>query len=270
MRHISFFSIVVALAALVLATLPAAPTTAQTPAADHQQHHPGTPEAVPAAIDACAGGLGSPPAGMAQNGMMAGTPAMGGGDMADMMGQFDLMFIDMMTPHHASAVAMAQVAASRAEHPEMRALAEDVINTQSAEIEQMRSWRSAWYPDAPTMPMMSPEQMMGMMQQMMDAMPNGMMGTPAAMPDMAAMGMMDMEQELAQLCATTENFDLAFIDAMIPHHQRAIMMAQIAVEQAQHPELKALAQEIIDAQQQEIADMQAWRAAWSGAATPAS
>jgi uncharacterized protein (DUF305 family) len=112
--------------------------------------------------------------------------------------------------------------------------------------------------------------MMGMMQQMMDAMPNGMMGTPAAMPDMAAMGMMDMEQELAQLCATTENFDLAFIDAMIPHHQRAIMMAQIAVEQAQHPELKALAQEIIDAQQQEIADMQAWRAAWSGAATPAS
>ena len=44
--------------------------------------------------------------------------------MAGMMGQFDLMFIDMMIPHHASAVAMAQVALTRAEHPELRALAE--------------------------------------------------------------------------------------------------------------------------------------------------
>lgn len=256
--------------ALVLATLPAAPTAAQTPAADHQQHHPGTPVAAPAATDACAGGFSTPPAGMGQNGMMLGTPAMGSGDMADMMGQVDLMFIDMMTPHHASAVAMAQVAASRAEHSEIRTLAEDVITSQSAEIEQMRSWRNAWYPDAPAMPMMSPEQMMGMMQEMMDAMPGGMMGTPAPMPGMDAMGMMDMEQELSRLCATTENFDLAFIDAMIPHHRSAIMMAQIAIQRAQHPELKALAQTIIDAQQQEIEHMRAWRAAWFDAATPAS
>ena len=267
MRHISLFSIIVALAALGLATLPTTPTAAQTPAADHQQHHPGTPGAAPAVADACAGGLSTPPAGMAENGMMASTPAMGSSDMTDMMGQFDLMFIDMMTAHHGSAVAMAQVATSRAEHAELRSLADDVISSQSAEIEQLRTWRNAWYPDAPAMPMMSAEQMMGMMQQMMDAMPNGMMGTPAAMP---AMDAMDMEQELSRLCATTENFDLAFIDAMIPHHQSAIMMAQMAVERAQHPELKALAQAIIDAQQQEVEQMQAWRVAWSGAATPTS
>ncbi|MCC7023014.1 MAG: DUF305 domain-containing protein [Thermomicrobiales bacterium] len=96
------------------------------------------------------------------------------------------------------------------------------------------------------------------------------MGTPAVMPGMDAMGMMDMEQELSRLCAVTENVDLAFIDAMIPHHQSAIMMAQVALERAEHPELKALAQAIIDAQQRESEDMQAWRAAWSGVATPAS
>ncbi|MCC7023019.1 MAG: DUF305 domain-containing protein, partial [Thermomicrobiales bacterium] len=111
---------------------------------------------------------------------------------------------------------------------------------------------------------------MAMMRQMMGTMPAGMMGTPAVMPGMDAMGMMDMEQELSRLCAATENFDLAFIDAMTPHHQSAIMMAQVALDRAEHPELKALAQAIIDAQQREIEDMQAWRAAWSGVATPAS
>ena len=73
--------------------------------------------------------------------------------MAGMMGQFDLMFIDMMTPHHASAVAMAQVALPRAEHPELRALAEQIIESQSAEIEQMQTWRDEWFPGASAMPM---------------------------------------------------------------------------------------------------------------------
>jgi uncharacterized protein (DUF305 family) len=77
-----------------------------------------------------------------------------------------------------------------------------------------------------------------------------------------------MGQEIRDLCATTANFDLAFIDAMIPHHQSAIMMAQVALERAEHPELKSLAQAIVDAQRREIEQMQAWREAWSGAATP--
>jgi uncharacterized protein (DUF305 family) len=250
MRHTSFHSIIaVASAALVLAMAPASLTAAQTPAAD-----------------LCVAGLSTPSAGMSQGGMMAGTPPLGNGDMAGIMGQFDLMFIDMMIPHHASAVAMAQVATSRAEHPEIRSLAEQIISSQSAEIEQMRSWRVQWYPDAPPMPMMSMEQMTAIVE----AMPGGRLGTPAAMPGMDAMGMMNMEQELARLCAATENFDLAFIDAMIPHHHSAIMMAQVALARAQHPELEALAQAIVDAQQREIEQMQAWRAAWSGTATPSS
>jgi uncharacterized protein (DUF305 family) len=255
MRRIRVFSIVLAAltAVMVLVAAPANFTVAQTPAADHEQHHPGTPDAGAVAFDPCVAGVATPAAGMPQAGMMTGTPAMGS-DMAAMMGQFDLMFIDMMTPHHASAVAMAQVALSRAEHPEIRTLAEDIIASQSAEIEQMRSWRDDWYPDAPAMPRMDMDQMMAILGQMMGEMPGGMM---------------DMEQEIANLCATTEDFDLAFIEAMVPHHQSAIMMAQGATLRAEHPELRALAQKMVDDQQQEIDQMQTWRAAWSGSATPA-
>jgi uncharacterized protein (DUF305 family) len=56
---------------------------------------------------------------------------------------------------------------------------------------------------------------------------------------------------------------------MIPHHQMAVMMAQVATMRAEHPELQALAQTMIDDQQREITQMQVWRSAWSGEATPA-
>jgi uncharacterized protein (DUF305 family) len=285
---------------LVLATSPVFLAAAQTPAADHEAHHPGTPaagapasaagapQAAAATTDPCAAITSTAPSGKPQAGMM-GTPAMSGGGMADMMGQFDLMFIDMMIPHHAGAVAMAQVALSRAEHPELRALAEQIIASQSAEIEQMQAWREQWFPVAPAMPM---EEMMGMMGGMMSEMmggemgqmmgemmgemmpdgmmPGGMPGTPGAGPGPGGMGMMmNMGQEIADLCATTEGFDLAFIDAMIPHHQMAVMMATMATMRAEHPELQTLAQTMVDEQQREIEQMQTWRAAWSGSATPA-
>jgi uncharacterized protein (DUF305 family)/uncharacterized cupredoxin-like copper-binding protein len=248
---------------LILIAAPVAMIAAQTPAVEHEQHHSSTPAVETAANDPCVVGMATPSTGMPQAGMMMGTPPMGG-DMAGMMGQFDLMFIDMMIPHHASAVAMAQVAETRSEHPELRTLAEEIIASQSAEIDQMQAWREQWFPDAPAMPTMPMEQMM----EMMGEMPGGMMGTPGVMPGPGGLGMMEMEQQIADLCATTEDFDLAFIAAMIPHHQMAVMMAQVATMRAEHPELQALAQTMIDDQQREIEQMQAWRAAWSGATTP--
>jgi uncharacterized protein (DUF305 family) len=271
---------------LTLAVTPANLAVAQTPTADHAQHHPATPAAGGFATDVCAG-VATPAAGMRQAGMI-GTPPMGSGNMPAMTGQFDLMFIDMMMPHHAAAVAMAEIARTRAEHPEVRALAEDIIASQTAEIAQMQAWRNQWFPDASAMPM---EQMAGMMGEMMgemmggemgkmmgemmgemmpgEMMPGEMMGTPGSMPAAGGRGVIQgMGQEIRDLCATTENFDRAFVDAMIPHHQSAIMMAQAALERAEHPELKSLAQAIIAAQQREIDQMQAWRGAWSGAATP--
>jgi uncharacterized protein (DUF305 family) len=57
-------------------------------------------------------------------------------------------------------------------------------------------------------------------------------------------------------------FDAAFIDSMIEHHQGAIDMAQMVLDESEQPELRALAEAIIAAQEGEIAQMQTWRAAW--------
>lgn len=55
--------------------------------------------------------------------------------------EFDLRFIDMMTPHHAGAVAMAKEALTRAEHPEVKTLAQTIIREQEKEIGQMADWK---------------------------------------------------------------------------------------------------------------------------------
>ncbi|MEN9278971.1 MAG: DUF305 domain-containing protein, partial [Thermostichus sp. DG_1_5_bins_95] len=59
-----------------------------------------------------------------------------------------------------------------------------------------------------------------------------------------------------------DSFDLRFIDAMIPHHEGAVLMAKEALEKSRRPEIRQLAEAIIAAQSQEIEQMQAWRLSW--------
>jgi uncharacterized protein (DUF305 family) len=61
-------------------------------------------------------------------------------------------------------------------------------------------------------------------------------------------------------------FDQQFIDSMVPHHQSALMMAQMAVTKAPHAEVKTLARNIVRDQQKEISQMKAWRKSWFGSA----
>ena len=58
--------------------------------------------------------------------------------------EFDLMFLDMMTPHHAGAVVMAKEALTKAEHPEIKTLAQTIISAQEKEIKQMADWKAKW------------------------------------------------------------------------------------------------------------------------------
>ncbi len=58
--------------------------------------------------------------------------------------EFDLMFLDMMTPHHAGATTMAKEALTKAEHPEIKTLANQIIKAQEAEIKQMADWKAKW------------------------------------------------------------------------------------------------------------------------------
>lgn len=57
-------------------------------------------------------------------------------------------------------------------------------------------------------------------------------------------------------------YDALFIDSMIEHHQGAVEMAEQALEQAERPELRTLAETILADQKAEIAQMQSWRQSW--------
>lgn len=67
-----------------------------------------------------------------------------------------------------------------------------------------------------------------------------------------------------------DDFDKAFIEEMIMHHQGAIDMAKLAGTNANHAEIKQLGQDIMSAQSNEIDMMQNWQAEWGYRATPQS
>lgn len=94
----------------------------------------------------------------------------------------------------------------------------------------------------------------------MAGMEHGDDGNMAGMDDMA-----EMQAGVDAIAALSgEEFEIAFLDAMIPHHQSAVEMATIALERAQRPETKAAAQAIIEAQEAEIAQMTLWLNEWHG------
>jgi uncharacterized protein (DUF305 family) len=151
----------------------------------------------------------------------------------------DRAFVAEMIPHHRSAVDMADVAAERSKRPEIKQLAETIVTTQNAEIEEME----------------------GFDQRLQEAgVEQGDLGIPAH-----EMGM-DMD---ASMLEEAEPFDREFIDMMIPHHQGAIRMARAKLEMGENPELGRLAEQIIDAQSKEIDEMNRWRVEWFGGLSPA-
>jgi uncharacterized protein (DUF305 family) len=155
-----------------------------------------------------------------------------------MAGNMDAMFIEQMVPHHDDAIAMADLALTRAEHPELKRLAADIKRTQTAENAQMRGWYRDWFgADVPDVPGGS----FGMMG-------GGMMG-----------GVVDVDE-----LKDAKPFDKAFIEQMIPHHQMAIMMSQMAGGFSARPEMRGLTQSIISAQSREIRQMQEWYRRWYG------
>jgi uncharacterized protein (DUF305 family) len=184
--------------------------------------------------DSGSGGM----AGMDHSNMDHGSMGMGSGEMARQMvmenGKYsDERFIDAMVPHHQGAIEMTKVALKHAEHEEIIQLSHNIISNQQAEIEELKSIKQEEFGTSNVPMEMSQEQMRGM----------GMMMDP-------------------QQLANQKPFDEAFIDAMIPHHQSAIEMAQVAYRESDNPEIKALAEGIVDAQTREIAQMEGWRQQW--------
>jgi uncharacterized protein (DUF305 family) len=95
---------------------------------------------------------GNGPAGM---GLSGGQPGMGCMGMGSMNGDlsvlenapdFDRALIEAMIPHHQMGVMMTQMMVSNSDRPEMQTLAQTIVSTQTAEINQMQQWYQDWYP----------------------------------------------------------------------------------------------------------------------------
>jgi uncharacterized protein (DUF305 family) len=164
----------------------------------------------------------------------------------------DQHFIEMMIPHHQDAIDMADLALSRAKRPEVKQLAEAIKKDQTREIQEMRTWYKQWYGKAVPAHSMTDMGMMGNHHDEGHGSGSGMIGQ----------GMMGMKSDLNALKQASD-FDKEFVRQMIPHHQMAVKMAQMASGRAAHPEIRTLAQSIIKAQKAEIAQMQGWQQAWN-------
>jgi uncharacterized protein (DUF305 family) len=142
--------------------------------------------------------------------------------------QADIMFAQMMIPHHAQAVEMSGIVLAKPGLPaDVTALATRIKDAQAPEIETMTGWLKGW--NVPTM--MSDESGQGM---------SGMVDAEGLDKLKAAQG-----NEAARL----------FMEQMTGHHEGAIEMAGQEIGQGKYPDAIQLARDIVTAQEAEIAEM---------------
>lgn len=142
--------------------------------------------------------------------------------------EFD--YLAQMIPHHQEAIAAARVLERDTSRETMRRFAHDIIQTQTAEVEQMQRWLAAWYGGR-----------------------NSSLAYQPMMRDLSAL--------------TGDALDRAFLQDMVPHHRMAVMMSQqlIVSGVVTHREVLPFAATIRDVQQAEIQMMVGWLAEWFGA-----
>ena len=146
--------------------------------------------------------------------------------------QADIMFAQMMIPHHEQAIEMSDIILAKdGVDPEVVELAEEIKAAQGPEIEQMESWLDEW--DVPTM---------------MDA---------DDMGDMGGMGGMLTEEEIDALeAADGATGTTLFLEGMIEHHEGAIAMAEQHQDNGENEEALELSASILETQTAEIERMQ--------------
>ena len=131
----------------------------------------------------------------------------------------DVMFLQMMIPHHQQAIDMSDLALTKSTDSELLALAKDIRDEQAAEIVKMKAWLDKAGAD------LDPGHSMG-----------------------HGMGGMLSDSELAALkAATGKNFDLLWLKGMTGHHVGAIDMATM-IEDADNDEIKSFGQAIVTSQ----------------------
>ncbi|NLF91276.1 MAG: DUF305 domain-containing protein [Corynebacterium marinum] len=144
----------------------------------------------------------------------------------------DVAFAEMMIPHHRQAVDMSEtLLAKDGITPEVAEFARKVIDAQGPEIDRMNAMLEAWGQNPVTRA-----------------------GEMAGHGNMR--GMMSEEDMAALDAAEGTEASRLYLEQMIRHHEGAVDMARDEVNDGQNPEAVALAEDIIDAQESEIAEME--------------
>ncbi|WP_299165546.1 DUF305 domain-containing protein [uncultured Arthrobacter sp.] len=148
----------------------------------------------------------------------------------------DVMFAQMMIPHHQQAVEMSDVMLAKEDvSAEVTDLATRIKEAQAPEIETMTGWLEAWG---------EPVAVESMEGHDMGSMGGGMDG-------------MMSEDQMAELeAAEGEEAARMFLESMTAHHNGAVAMAQEEIENGENPDAIALAEAIVEAQEAEIEEME--------------
>lgn len=167
-------------------------------------------------------------------------------------GRAEVRFLEGMIDHHQMALDMANDCLAKATTESVTTLCQNIIDAQSAEITHMQGWLLDWYNID-----YSPMSMSDMAEMMGDAMAgteHSMEGMPATDPAMM-MGMMAGLNRLEGI-----DYEIAFLESMIDHHDDAIHMSERSLERVPegegHTELREMAHQIIEDQSAEIEAME--------------
>jgi uncharacterized protein (DUF305 family) len=155
---------------------------------------------------------------------MMGGSMMGNNEITSGFSGSDIMFAQMMIPHHQQAVDMSTLAETHTTNPELLALAKQIKDAQAPEIEQMTGWIN----DANASMEMGHEMGMG--------------------------GMLSDSDMTALAAANGPAFDKLYLEGMIGHHEGALHMAQMVID-SNNAEAKTLGENIVKSQTAEIAQM---------------
>lgn len=159
----------------------------------------------------------------------------------------DVAFAQLMIPHHQQAVAMADLALAQATTQPVKELAAQIKAAQAPEIEQLRSWLTAWG---------APLEMEGAATSSAGGHDMGTMDMSGHdMGGMSMSGMMSDEDMRSLADAVGGEFDRRWLDMMIVHHEGAVEMAKQIRTASENRDVRLLADAIIAGQSAEIATM---------------
>lgn len=178
-------------------------------------------------------------------------------------GRAEVRFLQGMIDHHQMALDMSENCLVKASAAELKALCSNIIAAQRAEIVQMQRWLSEWYAityvPMPLSHMLSMDGLAGhggtYTSERGGHGGHGAHGGNAARPPDDPPMMMGMMAGLSRLSGKA--YDVAWLEAMIDHHDDALHMAERILKRAEHAELRALAEAILRDQRAEIALMEA-------------